>query len=93
MVKERILQLRRMLCIHSYLYYHVGESIVNDEQWDKWAYELVELQKEMWKVGYYDREFYDFDGSTGMHLPNDDWIRWKAHKLLDRHKTMVYYKL
>lgn len=91
-IKNRIQFLRSTLSIHSYLYYHLGESIISDSKWDEWAYELVELQKEHGKIigGHYDREFYDFDGSTGMHLPQDDWIKRKAELLLKVHS--IYYE-
>lgn len=77
-----------MLCIHSYIYYTLGTSIIDDDAWDEMAYELVELQKQEWQVGYYDRIFYDFDGSTGMHLPVNDWIVNKANQLLKTYKEM-----
>lgn len=87
---KRIIQLRKMLCLHSYIYYILGESIVTDSQWDKWAYELVELQKKHgWQHKFYDREFYDWDGSTGMHLPKDDMIIMLSAQLLNTHKKLT----
>lgn len=77
-----------MLCIHSYIYYTLGESLVDDSAWDGWALELVELQKQAGRAWYYDREFYDFDGSTGMHLPKDDFIKSIAEQLIKTHKEI-----
>lgn len=77
------------MAIHSYIYYVLSDNLVSDDQWDAWAYELVELQKDIWQVGYYDREFYDFDGSTGMHLPDDEWIVAKARQLVKTHKGLL----
>ena len=87
-IKNRIVYLRKALAIHSYIYYTLGESIIDDDRWDALAYELVKLQKDIWQVGYYDRIFHDFDGSTGMHLPKDEWIINKANSLLKTHKEM-----
>lgn len=93
MSKHRIVQLRMMLSVHSYLYYTLGEAIISDSQWDKWAYELVGLQKEHgWKHKCYDREFYDFDGSTGMHLPKDQRIIALAIQLLKTHTKIALQK-
>ena len=70
---ERINQLRRMLVIHSSLYYVFGLSILEDKEFDKLAYELVGLQKKYPKaskvVVYEYKAFKDFDGSTGFDLP------------------------
>lgn len=86
-ILKRIKFLRIFLSVHSYLYYHVGESIISDNEWDKKAKELVDLQKQ---YGYnlsmrYDEEFKDFDGSTGMHLPKNEYIIFKSLQLLRTH--------
>ena len=73
---ERIKQRRNQMLIHSYLYYHMDTSIVSDDQWQRWADELTTLQKEHPNVcDFYNKSFEDWDGSTGMHLPTDVWIR------------------
>lgn len=80
---ERIKQRRNQMLIHSYLYYHMDTSIVSDDQWQRWADELTTLQKEHPNVcDFYNKSFEDWDGSTGMHLPTDVWIRQKAQQLL-----------
>jgi hypothetical protein len=57
----------------------MDDSIVSDEQWQRWADELSALQREHpGDIGFYDKEFADWDGSTGMHLPHDEWTREKA---------------
>lgn len=86
-VEEKILQRRYQMLVHSYLYYELGESLVSDSTFDKWANELVELQEsypeEAEKVRYH-RDFQDFDGSTGYDLPYDrPEVIKKAHQLLD----------
>lgn len=82
MSTERIKHLRSMLLIHSYLYYRMDEPIVTDEQWQLWAEELKILQKDgNINIGWYDKAFADWDGTTGMHLPEDKWIVTKAINL------------
>lgn len=81
---ERIKQRRSQMLIHSFLYYHQDTSIVSDDQWQHWADELTILQKDYpAPIGFYDKAFSDWDGSTGMHLPTDNWIRRKAEQLLE----------
>lgn len=80
---EKIKQRRSQMLIHSFLYYHCDTSVISDDQWQAWANELQYLQ-ELYPdpIGFYDKSFQDWDGSTGMHLPTDGWIRQKAHQLL-----------
>lgn len=80
---EKIKQRRSQMLIHSYLYYHLDTSVISDDQWQQWANELQYLQDLFPdSIGFYDKVFIDWDGSTGMHLPKDNWIRDKAHQLL-----------
>lgn len=87
LIRQRWLQ----VWIHSYIYYKLGESIVNDIVWDKWARELVDLKakypNEAKSIKHYDI-FADFDGSTGFIIaskatPN---LIKKAKQLLMYHK-------
>ena len=78
----------RSMLVHSYIYYVMDTNIISDDKWQDWANELVELQN-MWfrfkapkTVGFYDDVFQDWNGSTGMHLPKDEWIQKKAKKLV-----------
>jgi hypothetical protein len=58
-------------------------SIVSDDDWQRWANELQYLQEIYPEpIGFYDEVFKDWDGTTGMHLPKDDWVRDKAQQLL-----------
>lgn len=88
-IAERIRQRRQQIAVHSYLYYQLDSPIVSDETWQRWADELVELQDGFsGRVPFYDREFFDWDGTTGMHLPKDAWIAGKAAQLLRLHETL-----
>ena len=68
------------MLVHSYLYYEMDHIIVDDDTWQRWANELVELQKRKHDIGFYDDVFRDWNGSTGMHLPKDDWIVKRCHE-------------
>ena len=79
----RILHLRRLMLVHSYLYYELGESQVSDHLWQEWADELAELQGTFdWRIGFYDPQFRDWDGSTGYHLKYDVSVRRVAERLM-----------
>ena len=76
---ERIRQRRAQMLIHSHLYYRMDAPVISDDQWQHWAENLAQLQRQHPEpIGFYDREFADWDGTTGMHLPNDGWVIEKA---------------
>lgn len=82
---EKIRQRRCQMIVHSYIYYVMDSTLVSDHQWQAWANELTELQKQKKNIGFYDKVFKDWDGSTGMHLHSeikDDWVRQKAIYLM-----------
>lgn len=84
---EKLKQRRSQMLIHSYIYYHLDTNIISDDQWQVWADELEKMQRQypqLTNIGFYDKEFADWNGSTGMHLPTDSWVREKAHRLLTK---------
>lgn len=81
-LSEKIRQRRIQMLVHSYIYYHMDENVVSDDKWQEWADELTKLQKRKHNIDFYDELFRDWNGSTGMHLPHDDWIKARAKKLL-----------
>jgi len=89
-VKEKIRQRRSQMLIHSCLYYEMDQSIVDDYTWQRWADELADLQKNNPKdcnIGFFDREFSDWDGSSGYHLPlRNEWVQAKAQYILRIHE-------
>lgn len=80
---DKIRQRRIQMLVHSYLYYVLDSPVISDDKWQQWADELTALQLHEKQIGFYDEEFADWDGSTGMHLPKDDWIDYRA-KWLDK---------
>ena len=45
-MKSLLQQRVRQFLIHSFLYYHLGDSVISDTQYDRICQELVELLKE-----------------------------------------------
>jgi NAD-dependent DNA ligase len=90
-VQEWIKQRRRQMLLHSFMYYRMGESLVSDEQFDKWARELLFLQteypQESLEVEFYE-DFKTWDATTGYHLSfhEYDWLEPLARSMLDYHK-------
>ena len=84
-IVEMIRRRRAQMLIHSCLYYELNESMVSDHQWQAWADELAELQRQnpdKCVIGFYDEEFKDWDGSSGYHLPlRDPWVFGKAQQI------------
>lgn len=63
---------RAQILLHSCLYYGLDSPIVSDDTWQRWADELAFMPFE--KIDFFDEEFEDFTGATGMHLPFYDFI-------------------
>lgn len=82
-LEQKIRQRRAQMLVHSYIYYHLNDNIVSDDVWQKWANELVELQKKKKRIDFYDKAFSDWTGASGAFLPADQWVRRKAIALLD----------
>ena len=82
LIKRRRLQ----LLVHSCIYYVLDQNIISDEQFDKWAYELVNLMKKH-PDAYSDRfdfAFESWDGTTGFDSPvRDPWVVSTAQMLLN----------
>ena len=69
--KLKISALQRWIIVHSILYYELDSSIVPDKQFDRNAYQLVDLQKEHpteAQASQYWYVFHDFDGTTGFDI-------------------------
>lgn len=90
---SKIKQRRAQMLIHSAIYYDLNDNVVSDDQWQKWANELEKLQKDnadCCKIGYFDADFADWDGTTGAMLQyRHPLIYGKAVWLLNYHKNLV----
>lgn len=88
-IMDKIKQRRLQMLVHSYIYYELGTSIIPDARFDKWAYELKDLQNkypaESQSVKYY-QYFRDWDGTTGFNLPYMV-VKDRAEWLLQEHKN------
>lgn len=85
-ILTRITHLRRLMLVHCHLYYNLDVSVVDDHTWQRWAEELTDLQAQHGHAfGFYDRHFFDWDASTGYHLPQDQDIDRVARRVLARH--------
>lgn len=77
-LNEEILELinrrERQVLVHSCIYYHFNQNIINDATYDRWSHELYSLIQENpdeFKESAHYKDFKDFDGNTGMGLPYD----------------------
>lgn len=86
-IAAKIQQRRLQLLVHSYLYYNQNTNLISDATWDRWAKELVKLQKDNPDIAskvIYAEAFKNFDGSSGFDLPyTDDLIVKNAMRLLE----------
>lgn len=84
-IADRIQRLRLNILVHSFIYYRMNNNLVSDRQWDLWAKELVQLQKDYEDISkqvVYSEEFEDFDGTTGAFFQLDDpYVASTAHRL------------
>ncbi|HCV50507.1 MAG TPA: hypothetical protein DGP89_04110 [Saprospirales bacterium] len=84
-VGELIKRRRLNILVHSSMYYYLDTSIINDDQFDAWCFELVDLLKK-YPNAYSDRfdyAFEDWDGMSGYDLPlRDPWVVGKAQYLI-----------
>lgn len=72
-VASRVEHLRRLMLVHSCIYYDMNTNVVNDHKWQEWADELTTLQLlHGHEFGFYDQAFEGWNGSTGYHLPLGD---------------------
>ena len=89
----KIRQRRSQMMVHSAIYYDLNDNIVSDDQWQKWAEELATLQNDhpdCCKIGYFDTDFEDWDGTTGAMLQyRHPLVYPKAVWLLNYHKNQV----
>jgi hypothetical protein len=89
--KDLLKRLRSQMLIHCYLYYWGDSPVWTDEFWQSQANRLEKLQKDYLEadlsigIGFYDDAFEDFTGSTGAHLPRDEYVISKSTQIYRIH--------
>ena len=70
------------LLIHSYIYYHLDDNLIPDDQWTNKALELIELQSLGYDNDYEKDNFKDFKTPSGFNFKYSEQIKEKARYLL-----------
>lgn len=74
-IQDYINRLQRIIILHSYIYYELGDSVISDREYDGKTKELVRYKNdypELWKNSeYYEQFGDDYNGSTGFTLYHD----------------------
>lgn len=86
-IGDEIKRLRKIVLVHSVIYYRMNTNIISDIQYDKFAKRLQSLQNQYpvisKSVNELYKEFKDWDGCSGFNLPlGDVWANNKAAYLL-----------
>lgn len=82
---ELMIRRRRQMIIHSHIYYRLDDNLVDDHTWQRWADELTQLQAQHGhQLGFYDRHFKEWNGSSGFDLPMDADIERVAQRLVNQ---------
>lgn len=87
-IQNLIKRRRFQMMVHSCIYYYLDTTIITDATFDKWAYELRDLQKqypnESKRAPMYE-DFKDWDGTTGFKL-NSYAFMSRAQHLVELNK-------
>ncbi len=88
-IKELIKRRRFQILVHSFIYYRLNNNIISNEEFNKWALELIELQKRFPKISEEVELYNIFSGFTNVgdaaFLPFDDYsqLENRAKQLLE----------
>lgn len=86
-IKSKIRQRRSQMLVHSCAYYELDTSLIDDHTWQRFANDLTEIQNkypQYCNIEFYDKEFQDWTGDTGIHLPlKEEWVLKKTKYLID----------
>lgn len=98
--KENIANLikrrRFQILVHSYIYYRLNDNIISNVVFDRWAEELIELQKKhpdlSKNIELYDffSDFTDISDAARLPLDNDPRLDSRARQLLRDCKEESY---
>lgn len=79
---------RFQILVHSYIYYRLNDNIISNAVFDRWAEELIELQKKhpdlSKNIELYDifADFTDISDAARLPLDNDSRLDSRARQLL-----------
>lgn len=62
----------RQVLVHSFIYYQLNESIIEDWVFDRWSKDIVNMREqypEEYERTDFAEQFREFDGSSGFDLP------------------------
>ena len=90
-IADEIKRLRKIILVHSVIYYRMNTNIISDFQFDKFAKLLKKLQNQYPKISeqveLYKKDFKNWDGCSGFSLPlGDIWANNKARYLLSLYR-------
>jgi len=96
-LKDKIIELRSKILIHSYMYWYKDNPLVSDALFDAWKKQLVEYQAEHKqkfpneKIEFFETAFINWDGKDSKGLPLfDEWITNRV-EMLDKYKNATPY--
>ena len=84
-IAQKLQNLRLKIMVHSYIYYNKDMNIVSDHAWNRWAQELVILQRAYPYIAeqvIYHEQFKGWDGASGAFFIFDDATIARANRLL-----------
>lgn len=87
---------RFQILVHSYIYYRLNDNIISNIVFDRWAEELIELQKKYSdlskNIELYDAfsDFTDISDAARLPLDNDPRLDSRARQLLRDCKDKRY---
>ncbi|WP_285827964.1 hypothetical protein [Bacteroides acidifaciens] len=89
-IYELIKRRRNQILVHSYIYFRLFDNIISDETFDKWANELIDLQKQYPDISSQVELYETFKSFTSVGcssmLPLDnEKLATRAYQLLNEH--------
>lgn len=92
-IRSLITRRRRQILVNSFLYYRMNTTLIDDHTYDKWARELMELQREYPEIASECPEadaFHDWSETTsGFNLPLYGWVQTVAERVLRYHMLQL----
>lgn len=77
-ILAKINQRERQILVHAYLYYKLNKSLISDDKYDKWSFELAALIKKypkLFQQSAYSDAFKDFIPDSGYYLTPEKYPR------------------